>query len=236
MREGFVFYRSFADALKQLPAEQCKEVLTAMCEYALDDKQPDISGVCAALFALMKPQIDANNKRRENGKAGAEYGKMGGRPKNETPNSETETPKKPQENPNETPNSETETPKEKVKDKDKYIKRKENIKEKRNDGHQDDRLYETEFDQLWARYPRKQGKPVALKAYIKARKEGATYSEVFIGISDYNAYIKSNNIEQRYIKQGATWFNQQCWGDDYTSRAAPTTADIAPLMTFDEFM
>ena len=235
MREGFVFYRSFADALKELPAEQCKEVLTAMCDYALDDKQPDISGVCAALFALMKPQIDANNKRRENGKAGAEYGKMGGRPKKETPNSETETPKKPQENPNETPNSETETPKEKVKDKDKDIKRKENIKEKRN-GHQDDRVYVTEFDQLWERYPRKQGKPVALKAYIKARQTGTSYGDVFIGISNYNAYIKANNIEQRYIKQGATWFNQQCWNDDYTSRAAPTTADIAPLMTFDEFM
>lgn len=110
MNNSFVFYRSFAEALETLPAEQYKEIMVALSRYALDGEVPeDLSGIASAVFTLIRPQIDANNKRRENGKRGAEYGKQGGRPRNETPDepqeNPKETPKKPQENPKETPNA-----------------------------------------------------------------------------------------------------------------------------------
>ena len=94
----------------------------------------------------------------------------------------------------------------------------------------------SEFNTLWLKYPRKQGKPNALSAYIKARKSGTTFEEVSAGLDRYNNYIRAENIEQRYIKMGSTWFNGQCWNDDYVSKANITTADIAPLMTYEEFM
>lgn len=100
-RTSFVFYQSFYDAISELEPEQQAEAYKAICEYAFNGKEPECKGVIRAVFKLVKPQIDANNKRRENGKLGAEHGQKGGRPKKE--NGE-ETPKERQENPMETPN------------------------------------------------------------------------------------------------------------------------------------
>lgn len=73
MNESFVFYRSFAEALNELPAEQYKEVMVALSSYALDGALPDtdcMSQIARMVFTLVKPQIDANTKRRENGSRG----------------------------------------------------------------------------------------------------------------------------------------------------------------------
>ena len=110
MRESFVFYRSFYDAIKDLPRDVQGEIYTAIMEYSLYGKETEnLKPIARSVFTLMKPQIDVNNKRFENGKKGAEHGSKGGRPrKEETPrkpqNNPEETPIKPQENPKETPN------------------------------------------------------------------------------------------------------------------------------------
>ena len=101
MRDSIVFYRSFYEAIKEIPLEEQGVVYNAIYGYALDGIEPELNGIAKAIFLLVKPQIDANNNRYENGKKGAEYGKKGGRPKNENPK---ETPTEPQENPKETPN------------------------------------------------------------------------------------------------------------------------------------
>lgn len=101
MRDSMVFYRSYMEALSALPEEQRHMLFDAIIAYSLDNKIPDFDGVNKALFLLMKPQIDANNKRYENGKKGAGSGKNGGRPpKNKDEENPNETPKKPQDNPN----------------------------------------------------------------------------------------------------------------------------------------
>lgn len=88
MRDSFVFYRSFLEAAKFLPADLKAKVLTAIIEYALngvEDKDED--PVVKSLLMMAKPQIDKNNVRYENGK-------KGGRPKN----NQTETEEKPNNN------------------------------------------------------------------------------------------------------------------------------------------
>ena len=68
---SFVFYRSFAEAVKELPAEEYKAVMVAIADYALDGITPEgLSPVCKAIFILVKPQIDANNAKRESGRKG----------------------------------------------------------------------------------------------------------------------------------------------------------------------
>lgn len=76
--------------------------------------------------------------------------------------------------------------------------------------------YELEFETLWSMYPNKKSKKDALRYYIRARKKGTTYEEVEQGLKAYLNYIKVDKTEQRYIKHGSTWFNQECWNDDYT--------------------
>lgn len=101
MYESMVFYKSFYDAICGLDRELQAEIYDAVIYYGIYGEIKKLSPMALSIFTLIKPQIDANNRRKENGKKGAEYGKMGGRPKKENP---TETPKKPQENPTETPN------------------------------------------------------------------------------------------------------------------------------------
>lgn len=73
MNESFVFYRSFAEALEQLPPEQYKEAMVAICRYGLDGVMENTEDpVCHAIMTLVKPQIDANAKRRESGRKGAD--------------------------------------------------------------------------------------------------------------------------------------------------------------------
>ncbi len=70
MREGVVFYRSFADAIKSLPEELQLEALWGVIEYGLYGKIPDGNGVTTAIYIMAKAQIDANIKRYENGTKG----------------------------------------------------------------------------------------------------------------------------------------------------------------------
>lgn len=74
---------------------------------------------------------------------------------------------------------------------------------------------QSRFDRLWDLYPKKQGKQKAFEAYKKAIRDGASDEDIEAGIRNYAFYIEKTHTEQRYIKQGSTWFNQRCWNDDY---------------------
>lgn len=91
-RDSFVFYRSFYEALQSVPKKHRSEVYEAVFAYAFEAREPSLSGVPRALWELIRPQLDASQKRYDNAKKGAEYGKMGaeygkrgGRPKKEKP-------------------------------------------------------------------------------------------------------------------------------------------------------
>ena len=79
-----------------------------------------------------------------------------------------------------------------------------------------DSIYISEFENLWAIYPKKQGKPKAERSYIKARKDGTTYEEVEQGIYAYQNYIKETETDMQFVKMGSTFFSQRAWGDDFT--------------------
>lgn len=90
MRDSFIFYRSFFETMKKIPKKDRLQFVEAICNYALDDEEISLSGVNTAIFELVKPQIDANFKRYENGK-------KGGRPKKPNQN-QNETKAKPNHN------------------------------------------------------------------------------------------------------------------------------------------
>lgn len=91
-RESFIFYRSFYEAVRDLPKDIKVEVLAAIIEYALYGRQPDaLNPFANSIFTLVRPTIDANNARFLNGKQGARFGRRGGRPPKAKPAPDTPT-------------------------------------------------------------------------------------------------------------------------------------------------
>lgn len=219
MRDSFVLYTKINEVLQALTLEQRGLLFTAIMDYECSGDMPRIDDAFVKLaFIPIKHDLDATNASYDNKRAKLrENGKLGGRPKKAKGLSENQmvfskTKQKHNDNDNDNVN---------VND---------NIKDIYN------HRFSNEFDDLWSRYPRKQGKSNALKSYIKARKSGVTFEEVSQGLDNYNHYLMLEKTEQRFIKQGSTWFNQQCWNDDYASKRSWTTADVAPMMDFSEFM
>lgn len=64
-RDSVLFYRTFTDAIKELPEDQQLEVFWAIANYGLDGEIPK-SGVAAALLTAFRPVIDKNNRKFEN--------------------------------------------------------------------------------------------------------------------------------------------------------------------------
>ena len=67
---SFVFYRSFAEAIVKLDPDECKACLIALCSYALDGEENAGTPTADMFLTLVKPQIDANEQRREAGRLG----------------------------------------------------------------------------------------------------------------------------------------------------------------------
>ena len=109
MRDTTVFYKSFVDAIETQSKEIQAEIYHLVFDYAFNGTEPnqeEYNSVSIAMFMLMRPQIDANNKKYENGK-------KGGRTKAEPNDNQTVTKSKPNRNQTETktePKSEKEEP------------------------------------------------------------------------------------------------------------------------------
>ncbi|MDV4026196.1 hypothetical protein CMT52_17840 [Elizabethkingia anophelis] len=112
-RDSFIFYRSFYEAIKELPRDIQGEVLTTIMEYGLEGVTTDnLKPVARAIFTLIKPILDANNQRFVNGSKG------GRKPSN----NQDETENKPKGNQEETkvlPNKEEDVEEEEEVDVDK---------------------------------------------------------------------------------------------------------------------
>ena len=76
--------------------------------------------------------------------------------------------------------------------------------------------YANEFEGLWKKYPRKQGKKDALRHYIAARKKNVSLQTISDGLDAYNAYLIRNEIGSGYVKLGSSWFCEWSWDDDYS--------------------
>lgn len=85
-KRSFVMYDSFLEAMKHLNDAEFRECVLKIRDYALDgiDKESE-SPYVNIILAMAKPNLEAARRRYEasveNGKKGAEFGKLGGAPK-----------------------------------------------------------------------------------------------------------------------------------------------------------
>jgi len=70
MRDSFIFYRSFFEAAEDLSPEEKCAMFDAICDYALNFAEPCLEGTPKLAFRLIKPQLDANIARYNNGQKG----------------------------------------------------------------------------------------------------------------------------------------------------------------------
>lgn len=187
MRDSVVFYRSFYDAIKNIPEVDQLKVYTAIMEYAMNDVQPEIDGIALAIFLLVKPQIDANNKRYENGK----------KPKVKQAVSKSEAKCKQNTSKSEANVNVKENEKENV-----------NVKEK-------DKTYSCAFEELWKAYPRKKEKSAAYKAYKAALNKGFSEDELMTAVKRYAEECKKEQRDSRYIKLCSTFLGPNTPFMDY---------------------
>lgn len=118
MPESFVFYESYLRGIELQDEQVQSKLFLALCRYALRGEEPSgLTGSELGIFELMRPTIDANTQRRENGsKGGGKKGNTNAAKKTKRPMVEsTEETKRPmvvfsdqQKRPNENEN-ETET-------------------------------------------------------------------------------------------------------------------------------
>ena len=102
-KKSFVFYDSFLSAMKHLNDAEFRECVLKIRDYALEgiDEESE-SPMVNVIMELAKPNLDSARRRYmasvENGKKGAEFGKLGGAPKgnqNARKNNPQSTPKQP---------------------------------------------------------------------------------------------------------------------------------------------
>lgn len=67
MRDSMVIYRSFFEAINELETEQQAIVWNAVMEYGFNFHLVELEGIPKTIFSLIKPQLDANLRRYENG-------------------------------------------------------------------------------------------------------------------------------------------------------------------------
>ena len=83
MSDGFIIYKSQVESIAVLPAEDFKQCIMALTDYATEGIQYEGTNPLVVMYmTLVVPNVDANAKRRENGK-------KGGRPRKQEDEEET---------------------------------------------------------------------------------------------------------------------------------------------------
>jgi len=68
MRDSAIFYRSFYEAIDNLPSKSQKEqVYSAIFDFVFKNIEPQLKGNSLSVWILIKPQLIANQIRYENG-------------------------------------------------------------------------------------------------------------------------------------------------------------------------
>lgn len=77
------------------------------------------------------------------------------------------------------------------------------------------------FLEFWQAYPRKVGKPVALKAYRRLNPSCSLHAEMMEALEKQKASTQWQKDGGQYIPHPSTWLNQRRWEDEQPTAAQP---------------
>lgn len=200
-RSQFTFYRSFWEAVKELPPKGRADVICAVCEYVFEEHEQQLAGVSKAIFSLIKPTLDTAARKATNGKLGGSKTKANGK-----------------QNENE---KEKEKEKEKEEEKEVEIEKEFYIspplpppseKPKTGKVRFEALTGDDGFESFWAAYPKKSGDiREACRLYLDAIDAGATLQQMLNAIAwqkDQDSWLDQGG---RYIPSPAKWLANKAW-------------------------
>lgn len=245
---SFVFYESFRDASRNLDDATRLALYEAIMDYSLYGDEPDEGNIVAsAMFKLVRPVLDTNAKRRENGRNG---GRPASTDNQEAPNPEPENWKS---------ESDTEEKDNPLESEDKPVENQSETKPKPNNNQEatkpePDKIYDVDVDGdkdvdvdiystpptsprrgsgrkksadmdgfalFWQEYPRKAAKAAAMKAWQKLNPSPELVERIL-------AHVRDHKRSQDWIKDGgqfvpypATFLNGRRWEDDIPPDTGP---------------
>ena len=248
---SFVFYESFRNASRNLDDATRLSLYEAIMDYSLYGEEPDEGNlVAAAMFKLVRPVLDTNAKRRENGR-------NGGRPAN-TDNQEESKP----EPENKEAESETEAKDNPVETEDKPVENQSETKAEPNHNqeltkHEPDKIYDVDVDGdkdvdvdiysnpptsprrgsgrkksadmdgfalFWQEYPRKAAKAAALKAWQKLNPSPDLVERILDHVRDHKRSPDWLKDGGQFVPHPATFLNGRRWEDDIPPDTGPGMA------------
>lgn len=71
--KAFSFYKSYYEALKEVPEKDKKDIIFAMINYVFEDKKPKLKGINKVIWTLIEPNLD-KSKNKSNSNSGAPIG------------------------------------------------------------------------------------------------------------------------------------------------------------------
>lgn len=248
---SFVFYESFRDASRNLDDATRLALYEAIMDYSLYGEEPDDGNlVAAAMFKLVRPVLDTNAKRRENGR-------NGGRPAS-TDNQEESK----QEPENEKAESETEAKENQVETEDKPVENQSETKPEPNHNQEvtkpePDKIYDVDVDGdkdvdvdiysnpptsprrgsgrkksadmdgfalFWQEYPRKAAKAAALKAWQKLNPSPELVERILAHVRDHKRAQDWNKDGGQFVPHPDKFLNGRRWEDDIPPDTGPGMA------------
>lgn len=216
-RSQFTFYRSFWEALRELPEDEQAKTVLAICAYALDGEECELRGAPKSIFIMAKPTIDTSARKSANGKKGGSKMKAN---RNQTESKEEES--KPEADAKQTGNEienevevENETENEVEEENECSLPynppsapEKKQTGSKLSLGYLDD----DGFEKFWEAYPKKSGDiREACRLYLDAIDAGATLQQMLDAIAWQKGQDSWLDQGGRYIPSPAKWIANKAW-------------------------
>lgn len=209
-------YDKQIEVLQNLPDEQFAHIVKAMFAYSQDQPLPELDVLEQAVFEFAKISIDSTKAKAEGGAKGGSRTQA----RNKQSEADVNHDASGAEGNGDVTESIAEASVNDAQSIEEGYGKQLNNEKASNEKASNEKVKKTyaresDFEELWSLYPRKQGRREAFEAFKRAVRDGDTVDEIRAGIQNYTSFIARNQTEPRYVKQGSTYFKQRAWKDVY---------------------
>lgn len=200
---GFVFQDEYLERLAKLSDQEVGRLVRALAEYHATGKDQELAGREGVAFDFIKVDIDRIDQKYE---ARCETNRSN-RQQTMTNDNNRQPSSTIVNKPQPTATNSDQTRQDKVKDKDKYIKETPLTGSKEKAA-----ALDRAFDKFWACYPRREGKQMAKKSFMKIAPDDDLLETMLVAIQRQKQTDQWS--DPRYIPHPATWLNGRRWEDE----------------------